>query len=268
MLDLSAIEYDGVSEDDWRAVLQAMHSGEPALVSESIADYFLEVLPPVAMFAGGFAFAEGAEVPTVFIRTGKRSDPWLVQRGAIGETRAALVRLRDARQAASQPRYLCEWTLSLRQAAAMSGCKEADRLVGCLLTRVEARWIAYADPADAIDLLARALDEDEIVYERDARLRDGELDERVEIFLAGAGVAVLLDAGGTLPAIERLRRCSARRDVRALAVLTTLSPDLYPAGNGQRHMVSRKRLYVIRIGRDWEMERGRPLDADLRGRAG
>lgn len=99
VLDLRAIEYDGATGEEWSAVLQAMHSGEPALVSESIADYFLEVLPPVAMFAGGFAFAEGAEIPTVFIRTGKRSDPWLVQRGPIAETRAALTRLRDARQA-------------------------------------------------------------------------------------------------------------------------------------------------------------------------
>ena len=131
----------------------------------------------------------------------------------------------------------------------MSGCKEAGRLVGRLLTLVEARWIAYADPACAIDLLARALDEDEVAYERDVRLADDELDEHAELFLPGAGVAVLLDAGGTSPDIDRLQRCSAHPGVQAMLVLTTLSPDDYPAGHSRRHAVSHKSLGVIRIGR-------------------
>lgn len=126
---------------------------------------------------------------------------------------------------------------------------EADRLVGRLLTLVEARWIAYAHPSHTIDLLARALDEDEVGYERDARLADGASEEPVEIFAADAGVAVILDAGGPSPDIDRLRRCSAHPAVRAMLVLTTLSPDDYPAGHSQRHVVSGKSLSVIRIGR-------------------
>jgi hypothetical protein len=71
------IEYDGATGDEWSVVLRAMHSGEPAQVSVSIADYFRRLLPPAPVAAErgacrlhddgdvGFAFAEGAEMPTV-----------------------------------------------------------------------------------------------------------------------------------------------------------------------------------------------------------
>jgi hypothetical protein len=90
VLDLSAIEFGAHSPDEWQAVITAMDSGEPVLVSDSVADYFLNVLPPRSIFAAGFTFGEGAETPTVFLRTGRRGDPWLMQRGAGNDVRDRL----------------------------------------------------------------------------------------------------------------------------------------------------------------------------------
>ena len=131
----------------------------------------------------------------------------------------------------------------------MPGPNGADRLARRILTLVEARSIAYADPKCAVELLAGELDEEDLTYELNARLAEGGLDERVDLFLPYDGVAVLLDAGGEAPAIDRLRRCSRHSGVLAITVLTTLSPDVYPAGHSQRHVVSGKSLSVIRIGR-------------------
>lgn len=93
IVDLRAIEYGGHTAAEWKAVIDAMDGGDPVLVSESIADYFLNVLPPRAIFAAGFVFAEGDDTPTVFLRTGRRGDPWLVQRGSSPDLRDRLRRL-------------------------------------------------------------------------------------------------------------------------------------------------------------------------------
>lgn len=93
IIDLRAVEYGGHTAAEWKAVIDAMASGDPVLVSDSIADYFLNVLPPRAIFAAGFIFAEGADTPTVFLRTGRRGDPWLAQRGSAPDLRDRLRRL-------------------------------------------------------------------------------------------------------------------------------------------------------------------------------
>ncbi|HEU4451431.1 MAG TPA: hypothetical protein VFR81_00185 [Longimicrobium sp.] len=93
IVDLRAIEYGGHTAAEWKAVIDAMDSGDPVLVSDSIADYFLNVLPPRAIFAAGFTFAEGEDSPTVFLRTGRRGDPWLAQRGSAPDLRDRLRRL-------------------------------------------------------------------------------------------------------------------------------------------------------------------------------
>lgn len=93
IVDLRATEYGGHTAAEWKAVIDAMDSGDPVLVADSIADYFLNVLPPRAIFAAGFIFAEGDDTPTVFLRTGRRGDPWLVQRGSAPDLRDRLRRL-------------------------------------------------------------------------------------------------------------------------------------------------------------------------------
>lgn len=93
IVDLSATEYGGHTAAEWKAVIDAMKRGDPVLVSDSIADYFLNVLPPRDIFTGGFTFAEGDETPTVFLRTGRRGHPWLVQRGSAPDLRDRLRRL-------------------------------------------------------------------------------------------------------------------------------------------------------------------------------
>jgi hypothetical protein len=93
IIDLSAVEYGDHTGTGWQAVIDAMDSGDPLLVSDSVADYFLTVLPPRAIFGAGFIFAEGDDVPTVFLRTGRRGEPWLVQRGAAPDLRDRLRRL-------------------------------------------------------------------------------------------------------------------------------------------------------------------------------
>ncbi|HEU4456798.1 MAG TPA: hypothetical protein VFR81_27265 [Longimicrobium sp.] len=93
IVDLRAIEYGGHTPAEWKAVIDAMDSGDPVLVSDSIADYVLNVLPPRAIFSAGFSFAEAATPPTVFLRTGRRGDPWLVQRGSAPNLRDRLRRL-------------------------------------------------------------------------------------------------------------------------------------------------------------------------------
>lgn len=93
IVDLRAVEYDGHTAAEWKAVIDAMDSGDPVLVSHSIADYFLNVLPPRSIFAAGFTFAEGDDTPTAFLRTGRWGDPWLVQRGSAPDLRERLRRL-------------------------------------------------------------------------------------------------------------------------------------------------------------------------------
>ena len=45
---------------DWKRLMNAMDSGRKVQVNKDVYFYFLEVLPPRAMYDDGFAFAEGA----------------------------------------------------------------------------------------------------------------------------------------------------------------------------------------------------------------
>jgi len=71
MNDLSNIDYNNCEGDDWKKVIKAMDSGEKVKIHESIYYYFLEVLPPIKMFNGGFLFAEGSEGLRRFTNVGK-----------------------------------------------------------------------------------------------------------------------------------------------------------------------------------------------------
>ena len=124
-----------------------------------------------------------------------------------------------------------------------------DRVVRQLWTLIGARGIDHLDPADVIAALAAVLDEIGVAYVRDLPLTGfGTPDERIDLLVA-SGVAVLLDVGESAPSVARLRRCATPPGVVELAVLTDRSPDLYPAGHRQRHLVHGKPLSVHRIGR-------------------
>lgn len=81
ILDLRAIEHGHRSSAQWHTIRTAMESGAITLVSDSVAEYFRDVLPPRSIFAAGFSFAEGNEPRTVFVRLGTCGAPWLMQRG-------------------------------------------------------------------------------------------------------------------------------------------------------------------------------------------
>lgn len=131
-----------------------------------------------------------------------------------------------------------------------SASQAANRMVAQLWTMIAARSIDVGvEPADMISRLADALDEMDVTYVRDLPLTGfGEADERIDLFVA-PGVAVLLDVGPSAPNRDRLRRCALPPGVLALAVLTDLSPDEYPTGHSERHVVHGKSLSVHRIAR-------------------
>ena len=125
----------------------------------------------------------------------------------------------------------------------------ADRLVAHLWTLIGARGIDRLEVDRVIDALAAALEDVGATFVRDLPLTGFDVpDERIDLLVA-PGIAVLLDVGESAPSLERLRRCASPVGVRALAVLTDRSPDLYPAGHSQRHLVHGKSLCVHRIGR-------------------
>lgn len=124
-----------------------------------------------------------------------------------------------------------------------------DRVIARLWALIGARGIDRLEASHVIDAVAHELDEMEIAYVRDLPLTGfGEPDDRIDLLVA-PGVAVLLDVGERAPSLDRLRRCASPPGVTALAVLTDRSPDLFPAGHSQRHLVHGKPLSVHRIGR-------------------
>ena len=64
--DLSRIEYEKCTAQQWKSLIEALDSGDAVQIDESVWEYFLEVLPPRYMGHGGFAFAEGLEHPRWF----------------------------------------------------------------------------------------------------------------------------------------------------------------------------------------------------------
>ena len=81
--DLSAIEADEHTSDEWQTLIRAKDSGETVIVSGSVGWYFLEVLPPQWMpGAGVFAFCEGDDRYTVFVSVGSN---WLMRTLPYGE---------------------------------------------------------------------------------------------------------------------------------------------------------------------------------------
>ncbi|HEU4454875.1 MAG TPA: hypothetical protein VFR81_17565 [Longimicrobium sp.] len=125
-----------------------------------------------------------------------------------------------------------------------------DRTVAHIWALIAGRGIDHLDVDQVIEALAAALDEAGVTFVRDLPLTGFDVpDERIDLLVA-PGIAVLLDVGASAPSLDRLRRCASPVGVRALAVLTDRSPDLYPAGHGQRHLVHGKSLCVHRIGRE------------------
>lgn len=75
-IDLQSTTYNNYKPGEWKELIKAMDSGKRVLISESVYYYFLEVLPPVWMFKGGFYFAEGAEMLKRFAQS---ADGYTVQ---------------------------------------------------------------------------------------------------------------------------------------------------------------------------------------------
>lgn len=124
-----------------------------------------------------------------------------------------------------------------------------DRMVAHLWTLIEARGIDHLRVDRVIDALADALEQAGATFVRNLPLTGFDVpDERIDLLVA-PGIAVLLDVGESAPSLDRLRRCASPIGVRALAVLTDRSPDLYPAGRSQRHVVHGKPLCVHVVGR-------------------
>ena len=122
-------------------------------------------------------------------------------------------------------------------------------MVAHLWALIEARGIDHLGVDRVIDALTAALEEAGATFVRDLPLTGFDVpDERIDLLVA-PGIAVLLDAGESAPSLDRLRRCASPVGVRTLAVLTDRSPDLYPSGQSQRHLVHGKSLCVHRIGR-------------------
>lgn len=80
--DVTSVEEDSPREQ-WAIMIAAMRSGRTAMVSESVAWYFLEVLPPRWMpGTGAFAFCEGDDQYTVFVAV---NGQWLMRTLEYGE---------------------------------------------------------------------------------------------------------------------------------------------------------------------------------------
>lgn len=90
ILNLSRIQYAGHSTGEWDRLVAAMNPGDPVLVSPSVSDYFRDVLPLWRVFAGGFAFKEGDELPKVFVYLWEWDAPALGQSGPYPITLDAL----------------------------------------------------------------------------------------------------------------------------------------------------------------------------------
>ena len=106
--DLTAIDADEHTSDEWQTLIRAMNSGDTVLVSGSVGWYFLEVLPPRWMPGGSvFAFCEGDDRYTVFLGVGSN---WLMRTLPYGErapdvlgSRAREMRAMYERQGAAAP---------------------------------------------------------------------------------------------------------------------------------------------------------------------
>ena len=72
-MDVKMIDKTKVTEKskrtDWDSMIKALCSGELVKIHKSIYWYFLEVLPPIKQFDGGFEFAEGMEHIKRFVDT-------------------------------------------------------------------------------------------------------------------------------------------------------------------------------------------------------
>jgi hypothetical protein len=97
--DLSTIEHGEHTREEWAGLIRAMDSGDTVIVSATVADYFLGVLPP-ARYLGpsAFAFCEGDDRFTLFARV---RDQWLMRTLTYGERSTAVLqdRLREMRDA-------------------------------------------------------------------------------------------------------------------------------------------------------------------------
>lgn len=56
------------TREQWESAIHDMRDGHVLKIPEWFADYFRDVLPPMAMFRGGFLFCEGEDFPTLFFK--------------------------------------------------------------------------------------------------------------------------------------------------------------------------------------------------------
>jgi hypothetical protein len=70
VLDFSHVVMGQQTKDEWDEIWQTIRSGQEALVSESIAEYFLSVLPPKYMKGKQFVFSDGPTYPVLFTNHG------------------------------------------------------------------------------------------------------------------------------------------------------------------------------------------------------
>lgn len=124
----------------------------------------------------------------------------------------------------------------------------ASYVFSCLLRLLERQNLRAASAKEIPPLLAAALEEaaredPELRAVRDVT-RSG---LRADFFLPDEGVIILIDHDGRLAAPELLGRFFAVDWVNAIAILTAISPDAYPAGHSTRAIRRGKDLIVIRI---------------------
>lgn len=53
------IDHDTATREEWDNLIKRLHSGDKVEVSKAVYYYFLDLLPPIKMFDGGFLFREG-----------------------------------------------------------------------------------------------------------------------------------------------------------------------------------------------------------------
>lgn len=97
--DLSSITTGKNPPGEWDRMYRAMRSGRTIIVSESVGDHFLNVLPPRWIPDGGaFAYCEGDDSYTVFVRIGEK---WLARTLEYGERAPATLWRRASEMSAA-----------------------------------------------------------------------------------------------------------------------------------------------------------------------
>lgn len=115
--DLNAVQEDARGEE-WETLIRAKRSGKTVLVSQSVACYFRDVLPPAWMPSGGaaFAFCEGDDQYTVFV---EYRGQWLMRTIPYGERAPAVLDERAREMVGAYARHLSAVELQAKDAQAV-----------------------------------------------------------------------------------------------------------------------------------------------------